>query len=208
MWSRRYIVILLALALVALGGVGVWIYWAHSQPGTASAQKTETKNTKAATTPATQKKSDPPADTTTDTGGSTTQANCILGDLSLNVAPRDSAAGSHYYDVVLTNHTNTVCTLQGGYPTVWLVDQTNQMVGEVASHDESQVAAQDVNLAAGASAAALMRVVTNNFDDGVCKSGAEAIRVSPPGESDSLANPSDLTMWCPGFSVGTFAPRS
>jgi hypothetical protein len=92
----------------------------------------------------------------------------------------DAAGGSTFFHLNFTNLSTRMCTLVG-YPGVSVVDLAGHQLGSAAARNPSQ-AVRAVNLARGASATAVLRiVVAANFPSSQCRRvTAAGLRVFPP----------------------------
>lgn len=126
---------------------------------------------------------------------------CQTGELSASAAidKGGGAAGSIYATLVIKNESKRTCIVTG-YPGVSLVDANGNQIGEPADKTNEQSSA--VALAPSETAKAQLRFVENNFDDGICQTGATQLKIYPPNQTTALAPPTPHTEWCPGFEVG------
>ncbi len=118
-------------------------------------------------------------------------AGCATSGLVvwLGASPGGAAAGSFYYQLVLTNLSGHTCTLTG-YPGVSAVDLSGHQVGSAATRD-AQHAAATITLARGASAVSVLRIVdVGNFPPTLCRPTEVAgLRVYPPNNVASKVVP-------------------
>jgi hypothetical protein len=116
-------------------------------------------------------------------------AKCATGELVVWLDTRgDAAAGSVYYGLKFTNMSGHACTLVG-YPGVSAVDLARHQLGSAASRNPSQ--ARSVRLARGATATAVLQIVTaGNFPTSTChRVKAAGLRVYPPNQTASKVVP-------------------
>lgn len=117
---------------------------------------------------------------------------CLPGGLAGALSRTEGAAGHVYTDLVLTNRGTASCRLDG-YPGVRFVDLDGTAIGAPAAREEDDDPPPEVLLAPGDSAAALLRITQAGIQDGCLTRGdtraAAALRVTPPGGSDSVAVP-------------------
>lgn len=198
--KKTGIVILAMLAGLVLGGAIASAVWLMV-PGLRSSDTSQTNTTNTAKTSTDTSKDTTKTDTTT-----AAVANCTFNDLSLSVGTSDGAAGTIYQHLVVTNKSTKSCKL-AGYPSVFLLDASNNTLGSGAVPSAS-VAISSLTLAAGAKAyTAAGFPQAGNFDPGVCTASSVAVRVYIPGTTSyldtALAKP-----YCPGFSATAFAAGS
>jgi Protein of unknown function (DUF4232) len=101
----------------------------------------------------------------------------------------NSAAGSTYYKLKLTNLSGHACTLFG-YPGVSAVNLRGAQLGSAASRDTARTP-HTVRLGIGATAVATLRIVsTGNFPSSSCHpTRAAGLRVYPPNATASKIVP-------------------
>jgi hypothetical protein len=101
----------------------------------------------------------------------------------------DAAAGSTFFPLNFTNLSSRTCTLVG-YPGVSAVDLAGRQLDSAAARNPSR-AVRAVDLAHGASATAVLRiVVAANFPSSHCRRvTAAALRVFPPNQRASKVIP-------------------
>lgn len=112
---------------------------------------------------------------------------CRAADLRFSVGSGGGAAGTFYWNLVVTNAGTQACTLRG-YPAAVYVDKAGAPVGAVADHDES-TPVTTVTLAHGAVASALVGAVdVFNYPPDVCKPvSVPGLVVSIPGDRHATA---------------------
>ncbi|WP_427016312.1 DUF4232 domain-containing protein [Pseudarthrobacter sp. P1] len=197
----------LALALSACGG-NVPASQTTAAPGTTSP---ETSSAAAETTSA-------PASTPAGTPASTSAADALCSAAMLSGALDDSgggAAGSIYIKLIVKNTTGTTCVLDG-YPGVSLVGEGNgTQLGAAAERDAAAPSSGPIQLAAGASATAVLRYTQAGNYQNCQQVPAEGLRIYPPSATDALyiAHPltacsnEDIKLLTIGaFQAGTFQP--
>ena len=101
----------------------------------------------------------------------------------------NGAAGSVYYELMLTNLSGHACTL-AGYPGVSAVDLTGRRLGSPASRNAAHTS-RTVTLANGASAKAVLRIVdVANYPASRCRPvTAAGLRVYPPNQAAAKVVP-------------------
>ena len=131
--------------------------------------------------------------TTTTTAATGTVAECTTAQLAPSIANPNGAAGSVYYDLVLTNNGGTACFVQG-YPGVsFVTSQSGSQVGAAAGRqlDPNVPGTPPVDLAPGESASSVLRVAeAGNYPQGTCRPAqVPGLRVYPPDQQTSLYVP-------------------
>lgn len=178
------------LAGIIAGAGGMWLI---NQAQSPHEQKSPTPTPSASPTP-TESSIKP-------SGSNAELSDCATADLNVSFveAPGGAAAGSVYYLLKFENAGSQKCTMRG-FPGVSLVDNDGNQIGSPAGR-ETMDDLEKVELDPNEIAQAQVRVVNNNFDNGVCKQGATKLRVYPPNQTAYRDIPVSLTTWCPGFSV-------
>lgn len=166
----------------------------QNQPTNQSTNNSNQSSTQSSPTPTV-------AQITTPTPAQTAiEGQCQSSQLQLTIspAPGGGAAGSVYYQVLLTNTGIQSCSLYG-YPGVSLLNNQGQMVGQPAERQDSTV--KTVTLNSGQTAESTLRITQDNFDPGVCQDGVTQVKVYPPGNTEPLISHPTIDHWCPGMSV-------
>lgn len=192
--TAKIIIAILVLIIIG-GGIAAGYYVAHNkasqvvtQSQTSSNQKQKSSNTNNASQAASDIQ---PVSTT-----------CQANELALSSKPDPSgaAAGSQFIDAVLTNKGGRTCTAYG-FPGVSLTDSNGRQVGQPAERSPSGTATA-LTLKPGSAAISVLQVPNaGNFPSGQCTSGATMLKVYPPANTVALTAATDITNWCPGFSV-------
>ncbi len=133
-----------------------------------------------------------PASTAT-TATTGTVAECTTAQLAPSITNPSGAAGSTYYDLVLTNNGGATCFVQG-YPGVsFVTSQSGSQVGAAAKRqlDPNVPGTPRVDLAPGKSASSVLRVVdAGNYPQSTCRPAqVPGLRVYPPDQQTSLYVP-------------------
>jgi Domain of unknown function (DUF4232) len=122
--------------------------------------------------------------------GATNAAACSTSELVVWVVSDagDATAGSIYLTLGFTNQSGHRCTLTG-YAGVSALDLHGKALGRPASREHSRIRA--VQLPNGATARARLRIANaQNFPASTCRPRAAAgLRVYPPGQTTSKAEP-------------------
>jgi hypothetical protein len=110
-------------------------------------------------------------------------------DVWFNNEGGGGAAGSVYYKIAFTNLSGRTCSLRG-FPGVSATDLRGHRLGQAAGRETAQTARLIV-LAAGATAAASLRIVeAGNYPPSICHEvTAAGLRVYPPGQTSSRLVP-------------------
>ncbi len=119
-----------------------------------------------------------------------TAGRCTTQHLSLSLHQDGAAAGTTFYDVVLTNSGRAACTLTG-YPGVSArTSPAGPRIGHAATRD-AVYAVTLVTLAPGEKAHARLGIGTaSDYPPAKCRPAeARAVAVYPPGAFDRLARP-------------------
>lgn len=182
--SSRTWVLLLVGFIVGIA-VGAGIGWAFINP-----QSDTTSTTASSATP-----------TPTATGTASETMPCATGDLTVThqADAGGGTAGSTYSSLIFKNSSQSTCTISG-YPGTSLVNASGTQIGQPADKDTTN-SIKTITLSPGGKVKSTLRVVNNNFDKGVCQEGATQIKVFPPDQTEAVTFSSDITTWCPGFSV-------
>ncbi|WP_435240745.1 DUF4232 domain-containing protein [Streptomyces cucumeris] len=102
---------------------------------------------------------------------------CSTERLKLTVGRKDVGAGNVYLPLVLTNTSNSACTLTG-FPGVSLLDADGALIGEPAARRGASHST--IPLSPGGSASALLHTLNEGVTDTPCWKSATSIRVYPP----------------------------
>ncbi|TDK24824.1 DUF4232 domain-containing protein [Arthrobacter crusticola] len=124
---------------------------------------------------------------------------CTAADLSgaVTTGPGAGAAGSAYRTLTLTNTSGAACDM-AGYPGVSYVDAAGTQLGAPADRGEPGGA---FTLEPGASATAVLQQVNaGNYGADCGAVPAAGVRVYPPGATDSLVLPQEITA-CSASSI-------
>lgn len=100
----------------------------------------------------------------------------------MSVGRQDSGAGNRYQPIILTNHSQAACTLQG-YPTVSLVDNTGNAIAGAGTDEPGST--EKVTLTAHGGRASF------------------ALHAAGDGDSPNCSNSKALDVWDGGKNVGT-----
>jgi hypothetical protein len=129
---------------------------------------------------------------------------CATGRLQAALTHLGAAAGSSYYDLVLTNAGTVTCTT-GGYPGVsYVTSSAGTMVGAAAQRNPSSPVVT-LTLAPGQAArATLTETDSLNYPSSTCRlTSVAGLRVYPPNQTAALfvpqstqayANPADVVL--------------
>jgi len=151
---------------------------------------TETVTTTATTSPS-------PSPTTTATGAAGSGA-CGTADVSASVTAGDAGAGQRRATLVLTNVSDTACTITG-YPGLQLVTASGAKVPTKVVRVTSP-AARTVTVKPGRTASSTLTFgVVPNGDEpssGPCEQEAAALRVIPPDATKAVTAPWSLGPVC------------
>lgn len=184
------VVVVLALALAACSG------------GSSSSDGT-TATTAPATTTTTTHASTTVAPTTTHGSTTTTAAGpprCQTSHLQGSLGQPDAGAGQLYVPVVLRNTSSATCHLTG-FPGVSLLDAGGSEIGAPATRDPAATP-QQVTLAAGASASAVLHTVNGGISGAPCRAPSTQVRVYPPDETQALTFAGVVEVCGDVFTVG------
>lgn len=139
----------------------------------------------------------------------TAPGRCHTGDLAVRIVPSDSAAGSRYAVLVLTNSTDSPCTLDG-HPGMLLLDKDHQPLPT----DVRRVrpVPREVLLSPGGSASAELRWSPIPAGDSPCQPPAAFTLVTPPDAYRSLtvrfrANPCHGVVFATSVVAGESGPE-
>jgi hypothetical protein len=195
---RRYGLALLALLLIGFVVVaGLTIIWLLYGPKPVTDNTTITPHTDSGIAPSPN--TGPGSAAVSNEPAAPTPKNCTSSDVGLNLGSTEGAAGTNYLHLVLANKSNGSCTL-AGYPTVFLVDGSNNTLGSGASPQPATTPGT-ITLAPSAKAHVVAGFPQpGNFPSGTCTASSASIRLYLPGATSyidtTLAKP-----YCPGFSV-------
>lgn len=120
---------------------------------------------------------------------------CAASDLTAELGGQDAAAGSLFRYVVLTNKGAAACHLTG-YPGLSLLDADGRRIGSPADRDPRDY--QPVVLEPGGSASDTLRTANRM---GTCLPASTALRIYPPGSTESLDFPGQVTVCGDLFTV-------
>ena len=112
---------------------------------------------------------------------------------SLESRPQDSGAGSFYWNLLVTNTSDSVCTVEG-YPTIVLLDASGDPLGAPSGHETSAGAGPaEVPLAPGASAYSLLHL-TQAGAHGCPLAPVTEVAVTPPdgGAAQPVSTPNPI----------------
>lgn len=144
-----------------------------------------------------------------DAAGTQVSGPCATGSLSAEVTPAEGggAAGSVYWDVVLTNTGSAECTVTG-FPGVSFTDASGAQVGEPAEREAAE--GVTVALAPGASAVAPLRVTSPGIIGGCTPTTASSVVIYPPDQTESLTAAAEIEVCAeqPSTTIGVLAQRS
>jgi hypothetical protein len=125
---------------------------------------------------------------------------CTAKQLSAALGGGDAGAGHVYKYLVLTNTGSTTCHLTG-YPGVSLLDSAGKQIGKPADRQPSRYS--PVVLKPGASASDTIHTINHM---GTCQAPSASIRVYPPGNTESLVIPGEITVCDATFTITPLAP--
>lgn len=178
----------------------------HTEPpsvhsNTATATTTTTPSITATSTTAT-------GTTDSTSAQAETRSDCTTDDLRGALKPTGQEMNSKYFDLTLTNTTHRTCELKG-YPGLSLTDSAGARIGEPAtrSHNGS---VQDVRLAPGQAAHAVVQTPNRDVTDGKCWAKPARVKVYPPNNTAPLSAgaPGELEVCGNIFTVGPFTPKA
>jgi hypothetical protein len=199
------IIILVILLLICSG----WFVW-HHHKDTAAASTTKThaatavSATKAASSSSKSSSASTGKTTTTATSVPKTSAStgpvaCSSSNLQLSLGQVSNAAGTSYFDAILTNTSGSTCTLNG-YPVVQLGDGQGNPIGSAASND-TNATPSTVTLASNQTAHTVVGVPNPGFfSPSQCSASSTYILVTLPGNTVAL-KAAYSNQSCPNFSV-------
>lgn len=131
-----------------------------------------------------------------------TDTTCNADELTLTIedAGDQSGVGTLAYNLVLTNSAQRTCTLYG-FPGVSLVNDNGNQIGTPAERGTNYVE-ERLTLQPGTKVRSVLSIAnSSNFPDGECKTGATKVRVYPPNDTGYLSVASNISSWCPGFTI-------
>jgi flagellar basal body-associated protein FliL len=131
-----------------------------------------------------------------------TDTTCNADELTLSIedAGDQSGVGTLAYNLILTNSAQRVCTLYG-FPGVSLVNDNGNQIGTPAERGTNYIE-ERLTLQPGTKVRSVLSIAnSSNFPDGECKTGATKVRVYPPNDTGYLSVASNISSWCPGFTV-------
>lgn len=205
------------------GGTAAPASTAASASASAEAAPSESPSAEGPASPTTDATSEAPSSAPSTSASPTADApappsepaaggTCTAAQLTGSIAdqPGGGAAGSVYRTLALTNASDQECTLDG-FPGVSFVDAAGAQIGAPADRDGS--ASILVSLAPGASTTTTLRQTNaQNYGADCGLTTAAGLRVYPPGATDSLVLPQQVSA-CSAASVvlmtvGTLQPAS
>lgn len=125
---------------------------------------------------------------------------CSTADLTVTVGASDGAAGSVYRPLEFQNTSDSPCTISG-YPGVSLVagDQGSRQIGAAADREKAPGAAPAITLTPGDVATADLKITNPGvYGDRCTATPADALRIYPPNERDSVVVAVDGLVGCTG----------
>lgn len=126
-------------------------------------------------------------------------AACSTSHMQLSMGNTNGTAGTIYQDAILKNTGTSSCTL-AGWPTVFLTDASNMVIGNGAA-PTSAFPIATITLAPNATAhSAVGFPDPGNFSGGVCTAASAKLELYLPGVTSALTTPLSEQN-CPGFSV-------
>jgi Protein of unknown function (DUF4232) len=176
-----------ALAAAALACGGALLAACGSSGGSPAAGSTTTKTVTASPGTGTASTAPPPATGSTSSPHAAGPAPCATSGLSVKLGAGNGAAGSTFVPIVFTNTSGSSCSLFG-YPGVsFVTGQGGSQIGLAAQRDSTQPA-QNIVLAAGGVAHAVLRVVqAANFPAASCQiATASTLKIFPPEQTAPL----------------------
>jgi Protein of unknown function (DUF4232) len=175
-----------ALAAAAFACGGALLAACGSSGGSPAAGSTITKTVTATASPS-GSTAPPPATGSTSSPHAAGPAPCATSGLSVKLGAGNGAAGSTFVPIVFTNTSGSSCSLFG-YPGVsFVTGPGGSQIGLAAQRDSTQPA-ENVVLAAGGVAHAVLRVVqAQNFPAASCHlATASTIKIFPPEQTAPL----------------------
>lgn len=153
-----------------------------------SSSSTQASSVAVSSTPATSSAAVPSTSSTIEPTTTTTAAvpKCTSSDLSLSMGSPNGAAGSIYYDLILTNSSDHPCTMYG-YPGVSAVKSDRTQVGPAAERN-GEAEGSVFELEPGSSATAALELVqAGAYSPEKCgPADAAGFLVYPPDDTGSL----------------------
>jgi hypothetical protein len=130
------------------------------------------------------------ADAGSGTGGASSDrgpGQCATSQLDASLGSGDGAAGSTYYQLVLTNTGDQPCTT-GGFGGVSYVGGGNgSQIGAAAVREQKDQARTIVLQPGGKATATLQEAEAGNYDKATCRPApADGLRIYPPNNTASL----------------------
>jgi hypothetical protein len=180
--------VLTGILLVTVVAVGAYIY--------KNGQHTSSTPVPTAKTPSTT------------IANATSSDECVTADLSASLAGSvgGGAAGTQYYDLILTNTSSRTCLLYA-FPGVALLGTQGNLLGTAQRVNlDGTSAASQVSLAPGQSGYFALGVPNaGNFPAGTCTSGVASLQIYPPDQTIARIIPNVETyvgnIYCPGLAV-------
>ncbi len=126
-----------------------------------------------------------PASTATTSTPAATVSPCATAQLAASLGQENGTAGTRYYPVNLRNTSNAQCTIQGYAGLSFVAGADNHQVGQAASQDPGST--PTVTQSPGQTATATLGIVeAGNFPPDSNMTPVSGLRVTPPGQTDSL----------------------
>jgi hypothetical protein len=123
--------------------------------------------------------------TSTATTSTPAVSPCATAQLAASLGQENGTAGTRYYPVNLRNTSNAQCTIQGYAGVSFVAGADNHQVGQAASQDAGST--PTVTLSPGQTASATLGIVeAGNFPPDCNMTPVSGLRVTPPGQTDSL----------------------
>lgn len=139
------------------------------------------------------------APATTPTPATPATPQCTADQLTAALGGGDAAAGNLYSYLVITNHSNAACHVNG-FPGLSMLDAGGRQIGAPATRE--QIAHQPVILAPGEAASDTIHTIDQQ---GTCLPTSASLRIYPPGSRASLVIPGQLTNCDNLFVITPFA---
>lgn len=124
------------------------------------------------------------------TGGSSSDsgpAQCATSQLDASLGNGDGAAGSTYYQLVLTNTGDQPCTTGGFGGVSYVGGGDGSQIGAAAVREQKDRARTIVLQPGGKATATLQEAEAGNYDKATCRPApADGLRIYPPNNTASL----------------------
>lgn len=177
---------------------------AASSQGSTSSSSSSSSSAPSSTAPASTSSTAPTSVPPTSSAGTGGPDVCASQNLTGAIGSPNGAAGTIYYELVLTNSGSATCTMYG-YPGVsFVTGSAGQQVGAPASRATAAGTEKLVTLAPGQSAYAQLAVAEAGNYGTTCQiTPTDGLRVYPPGDTTSIlvthndqacANTADVTL--------------